>query len=444
MSKLLSKVYELMARAWKNARAIPPAAGCINPAYVLFFLLFYSESRLKRRIRHLYPDHELYFFSSAKAALTTLFAAMQSTTGRDQVLMSAYTCPDIASAVIRSSCNIGLFDLDETTLEPELGFLSGYKSSLEGNDSRLLSVGALILSNLYGLPDTIPEKLPDGVFLIDDACQSALSTRGEELVGASLDRIGLYSFGRGKALPAAGGGLLIVPRYSTEDQFSRQNFELLNRELSVLYEEIPKDTFVHDVVYLVKVFLIWLFEKPRLFWLPLRIKFLEIGQTKVRMNFEISASCKAAIAAMWSLLSSLESRRKKALSMMEHYPYGLAGPSTEDPLVNRRNSESVNHTNGYALIRYPLIVKPILKKRFEENEIVSKSLGISTSYPLCIYEYEDFEESILGLVSSGLVNINQDNSKVDKISKSILTIPVHRYISHADADLLDTIFSNAK
>src|SRR5262249_704901 len=147
-----------------------------------------------------------FFVSSGRAALTMLLETMRADSDRREVVIPAYTCFSVASAVARAGLLIRVCDVDLKTLDFDL--------------SALLRVGlrkavCIVPSGLYGLPGDLAalERIARdaGAFVIDDAAQCLGATQAGRACGSFGDA-GIYSLGRGKGLTTMGGGILVTHR----------------------------------------------------------------------------------------------------------------------------------------------------------------------------------------------------------------------------------------
>src|SRR5437667_7490298 len=108
----------------------------------------------------------LFFISSGRAALTVLLKALQQCSDRREVVVPAYTCFSVPSAVARAGLLIRLCDVDPKTL------------GLDFNALVRLDLGkalCIVSTGLYGMPDDLVAleviARTCGTFLVDDAAQ---------------------------------------------------------------------------------------------------------------------------------------------------------------------------------------------------------------------------------------------------------------------------------
>jgi len=181
-------------------RLVPPAGAPLSARAILRAAVpsALDKSRSTEILRRQVGGRHVYFISSGRAALTLLLRALQKLSNRREVVIPAYTCFSVPSAVVRAGLCIRLCDIDPKTLD------------LDHNALPRLDLGkvlCIVSSGLFGLPSdlvTLEEIARDyGTFLIDDAAQCLGAMLGERLCGTFGDA-GFYSLGRGKNITTMG------------------------------------------------------------------------------------------------------------------------------------------------------------------------------------------------------------------------------------------------
>ena len=133
-------------------------------------------------------NRQALFYGSAKQALYQLFSLLARGSQRRYVLVSSYTCPDIARAVISAGLKVAVVDVQAESLAMDWSKLPVDLAE---------DVLAIVLSNLYGVPEPSQpwEELAAGknILLIDDACQSFFSKENSVNVGLRANSLGLLS-----------------------------------------------------------------------------------------------------------------------------------------------------------------------------------------------------------------------------------------------------------
>jgi len=166
------------------------------------------ERLLREGLRRHLGGAEVTLHASGREALRVALAWLAKQSGRDEVLIPAYTCFSIPASAVAAGLRVRLVDVT----------LAGRVDPDSLASLPLERAAALVVSNLFGVPEPV-RALREccaraGVALIDDAAQSLGARAQEGPVGARGD-LGILSFGRGKPLGALGGGAIVWPAEPT-------------------------------------------------------------------------------------------------------------------------------------------------------------------------------------------------------------------------------------
>ena len=82
-----------------------------------------ARQRLEDDLKHHFNAPYVYTTSSGKAALTLILQALHSLTGRSEVVIPAYTCFSVPSAIQKAGLQVSLCDIDIATLDFNFGQL---------------------------------------------------------------------------------------------------------------------------------------------------------------------------------------------------------------------------------------------------------------------------------------------------------------------------------
>jgi dTDP-4-amino-4,6-dideoxygalactose transaminase len=243
-------------------RRLPPAGTPISLADVLAYCPGLANpevarQRLRELIKRETGARHCLLTGSGRTALWLVLEAMKGLSGeegRETILLPAYTCASLPSAVLRADLKPVPVRLDEATLDYREDALA---AALERH--RPLAVLAV---NLFGMPGRSPRwaamAKEAGAYFVDDAAQ----TLGSWCAGRPSGRwgdAGFYSLARGKNITAMGGGILVTDR----DDLA----EVLQREagrLGVVSRRREIRTVVEAVAF-------WALLRRRLFWLARHI-----------------------------------------------------------------------------------------------------------------------------------------------------------------------------
>ena len=160
------------------------------------------ERILRDGLRRQLAGAEVTLYASGREALRVAFEWLAKQSGRDEVLVPAYTCFSIPASAVAAGLRVRLVDVT----------LSGRVDPKALDLLPLERAAALVIPNLFGVAEPVRalrERLaPAGVAVIDDAAQSLGARTPEGPAGARGD-LGILSFGRGKPLGALGGGAIV-------------------------------------------------------------------------------------------------------------------------------------------------------------------------------------------------------------------------------------------
>ncbi len=410
-------------------RTLPPAAA---PIYfrdlIAGFRGYIRGAReiegLERDLKGFFGVRYCFIVSSGKTALFVILRALKALhEERDEVLIPAYTCYSVPSAIVRAGLKVRLCDVNPESLDFDFEQLSGAlplervqghagRESLHPKDeesdranhehSRLLAVLGI---HLFGLPADI-EKLREligdpYVTIVEDAAQAMGGSWKGQKIG-TLGDVGFFSLGRGKALSTVEGGVILTNR------------EDIAEEIMNAAKILPSLSVTALISIMAKAVAMTIFLRPALFWLPKSLPFLRLGETIYDPNFRMNrvSGFQAGLAKRWKeKLAKLQNVRGENAAKwaslpgdprLFHYPLGQG---------NTRN-----------LVRYPIrVLNDGLRKRvLMESE--KRGLGIMPGYP----------DSVDGIGELNADFREQSFPSAKRISREIITLPVHSFVSNED------------
>ena len=181
----------------KIRRTIPPTAAPLKISDLFCGVAGLINGKkyiekFKREVRDYFNVKHIFLTSSGKASLAVILRALSSLSGRREVLIPAYTCYSVPSAIIKAGLKVALCDIDPSTLDFDHKQL---KSAV--NDNTL----CVITNHLFCVPsdtDAVNEICKkQGVFVIEDAAQAMGGDYKNRKLGTNGDA-GFFSLGRGK------------------------------------------------------------------------------------------------------------------------------------------------------------------------------------------------------------------------------------------------------
>lgn len=183
---------------------VSPTAGLSLKARDFFSLPFSSTERsLETKLADFLGTDYVQIECSGTAALVVALEALKLHSHRKQVVLSAYTCPWVALAVIHCGLIPVVADSQSDNFDYSSDALNGVCSS-----DTLVVVHTHLAGRVADIEKTISIAKSVGAYVIEDAAQSLGAQLNGKSVGLFGD-IGFYSLGVGKGLTIFAGGVLV-------------------------------------------------------------------------------------------------------------------------------------------------------------------------------------------------------------------------------------------
>ena len=141
---------------------------------------------------------------SGTAALVVALLTLKKLSPRREVVISAYTCPWVAIAVVHCGLKPVLCDTQKNHFQLDLSALNQV-----ANSNTLAIVPTHLAGRVAELVDLIALAKSIGAYVVEDAAQSLGAKLNGKPVGL-LGDIGFYSLGVGKGLTIFAGGVLVA------------------------------------------------------------------------------------------------------------------------------------------------------------------------------------------------------------------------------------------
>lgn len=391
-------------------RTLPPAIAPLNISDLLWGILgiFLERKFLKQfedELCHYFSVPYCFLFSSGKAALAfTLLALKEMAPKRHEVVLPAYVCYSVPSAVVHTGLKVVPCDLRPHTLEMNLKKLSPLL-----RDTTL----CVIVPHLFGVPARMSQIVrlchEKDIIVIEDAAQTIGVTYNGTMLGTQGD-IGFFSLGRGKTISTVEGGILITKDTS------------IGRLLRARLPRLDSYTATGKAILLLKAFLLFLFSHPNLYWFPKSLPVLRLGETVYDPDFPLKKMCEvqAGLARNWKKkLKYFNAQRKKnAVTFVS----ALSDKSLS-PFIS-------NNGRPPACLRLPLF----MEERGDKDHILSESekrgLGLMFTYP----------DSIDGIPELKNMLAYGRYPEAKRMAEHILTLPVHPLVSEQDVQKIICLF----
>jgi len=409
-------------------RTLPPAAAPIylRDIFSGFSALCHGRQELTRfeaELKDYFAVSHCFLVSSGKAALTVILNALKELhPDKNQVLIPAYTCYSVPSAIVRAGLRIQLCDMDPNTLDFDYTQLSKLlhppnPQPNELNEPKQLKQPkhldepnkpflSIIPAHLFGIPSDIHRLrslLGDAeVVIVEDAAQ-AMGGKWKSKKLGTLGDVSFFSLGRGKALSTVEGGIILTNRDDIAEKISK------------LLTHVPGYNILESFKLVIEAISLSLLTRPSLFWIPKSLPFLRLGETNYDPGFKIRrmSSFQAGMARNWKTKIEGFQKIRKVHS------------KTWSTLMNDLKTHelsTINHPPDSNLIRFPIrVVNPSLTKAILRQSD-KKGLGIMPTYP----------DSINGIPALKDTFADQQFPVARQYSQQLITLPVHKYVSKRD------------
>lgn len=389
-------------------RTLPPASAPLSIVDIINGLAGLAQSR--KTLNHVSEticedfrvDHA-FFVSSGKAAITlTLQALSKMHPEKTMLVVPAFNCYSVPSAIFRAGLTVQPCDIDPYTLNFNTDELD---KILDRYSGKILGVFA---THFWGLPFDIAElrtQIQDqSIAIIEDAAQAMGCTAGGRPVGISGD-VGIFSLSRGKALSAGEGGIIITSNTAIAQQ------------IKPLVDALPDYTRVQIVKLMVINIILSICISPWIFWLPKMLPFLKLGETLFEPDFQLLKlnGFQAGLLKNWQKkLKWLSNQRALRVAL---YTEKLQSLKQIKLLTNLWKNENLS------CIRYPIMVKDEKTRNrliFQSNK---RGLGLSTAYPDTINSIKE-------------INVPADQSFTNAryLVDHVVTLPCHPLVTKRDID----------
>lgn len=345
------------------------------------------------------PDHwHTRFVDSGTSALgLALKEAVDRAAHPDPiVLLPAYGCPDLLSATVFAGARARLVDLmpDRPWLDHE-----ALQSAIDERVVAIVAVNFLGIEEQLDALQSIAAR--HGIPLIHDCAQSFQAG-----IESPLDTV-ILSFGRGKPVSLLGGGAVLT-------RMSPAN--------SGKGAPLPKATAGNRIRFRAKATAYNLLARPGAYWIPERIPFLRLGETRYKALENIAPASPAALAYLQSnaqrhTRSTGESRRRLR-----------AGLGTLDVPGLVDLPARCNVDDDAPLLRYPLLLPDKAKRDAVLQQLRHAGLGASSFYDAVLPDIEGVPFD--AVIEPDLL----PNAR--SFAERLLTLPCHDDVESRDVDAM--------
>ena len=320
----------------------PPAGSPLTPAMLARERVDDLAGALAARL----GANRVDLVASGREALRRGLAAVAAESGRDEVVIPAYTCYSVAAAAVAAGLRVRLVDvtprgaIDAAALE---------RLPLE-------RAAAVVVCNLFGVPEPVTAlaQLCDaaGAALVDDAAQTLGAATAEGPVGGR-GSLGVLSFARGKPLAALGGGALVWSRAPRGAPPAAPRPRRLRAALLAL---------AHDIVL-----------SPLAFGWVAALPGLHVGETRFESDFARGEISGESLALAQARLARLETENAERARRAEQLAVRIAETTDFEPLLA---------PSGQGVYpRLALLAPDPARRDAALARLLARGLGASGMYP---------------------------------------------------------------
>ncbi len=339
--------------------------------------------------------------SSGRAALTIILKALSRISGKEEVMVPAYTCFTVPAAVVRAGLKVRLNDIEISSFDLD-------HSQLENQD--LNRVLAIVATSLFGLPVDMKRISAfagrNDLFLVDDSAQSLGASWNGEKAGTFAD-VGFYSLSKGKNITTIEGGIIVT------------NDDNIAREIGLLVSSLPHADGLKNLKYFAQSLMYAVFLHPHLYRLPDKLPFLRLGISEFNPEFKIGgfSSWQASLGKqLLNKLGQLNQKRRQTAYELSDELRGCDGLIV--PQIRTRCEP--------AFLRLPILVdNPAVRDKIYRG-LLKAGIGVSKMYPLALDQIPQLQPHLAGETN------RFPNARF--VASHILTLPTHPYLKHSDKE----------
>jgi dTDP-4-amino-4,6-dideoxygalactose transaminase len=378
-----------------------PVASPISPAALLRALRLATigddsvERTAVELLRREFGAHTAALTDSGTSAL--VLALRLAVPPGGVVAYPSYACVDLAAAARFAGVRVRLYDLDPSTLGPDLDSVRAVLRR---------GVNAIVVAHLFGYGADVlgvsELAAASGVTVIEDAAQGAGGTVHARRLGSFGD-LSVLSFGRGKGLCAGGGGALLGLRDPWSERLATTTVPAGGRG----YRQLAT-TAVQ-----------WALGRPSLYALPSMLPWLRLGEMVYHPATEPSATSRASMALLSSAFdlepADVESRRRTAAILDS-----MGGVEVARPLA------IAGARSGY--LRYAV-------RDLSGRRATNAALGIVRPYPRTLLEQHELRPS--------LMSDEPETPGATTLRRTLFALPTHRFVNPLDLKRIERWLSRA-
>ncbi|MES0328017.1 MAG: DegT/DnrJ/EryC1/StrS family aminotransferase [Gammaproteobacteria bacterium] len=360
--------------------------------------------------------YQTHYFASGTAALAAAITAAirLKPVARPEVILPAYGCPDLISAAIFAGAKPVLVDIEADRPWMDLEQLPAKISA---------NTVAIIAVNLFGISERLEQlhslAVQAEALLIEDSAQAFPSGNENDIWQGDLV---VLSFGRGKPVSLLGGGAVL---YNKENSRNSELARLLPEGTRQAEASIQK-----QIAFWFKASLYNWMIKPRLYWLPLSLPFLHLGETHYHPLSSLEGMDRIKTLLLPSNVNAYQyntmSAQKKLSMILDEQNFEGCG------LVDLPRACKIPEAKR--LLRYPLLVEPEARDQLYAR-LQRLGLGPSRMYPKALPEISGLE---------ALLSDQGSFPAATSFAERMLTLPTHSHVRHTDIEKIRQVIQSVR
>ncbi len=354
-------------------------------------------------VSSLFASYQVQFYASGTAALAAaICVAIKLKNGKDsEIILPAYSCPDLVSAVIYAGAKPVLVDFEVERPWLNLSLLA---------DAITKKTVAIVAVNLFGIAERWVQlrELANqaDLLLIEDSAQ--YFPGGDERQSWHGDLV-VLSFGRGKPVSLLGGGAVL-----TKNTALFECLEKPKKSSVSLYQRLLLGLKARSYNAMIS---------PFVYWLPQALPFLHLGETRYHALTGIDAMDQGREALLVANISRYQDdvetirRCKKISNILDTLDQVINLPQVCGVEWNRR------------LLRYPLLLDAGLRDDVY-RQLNQAGLGASIMYP----------DTLPGINGLNHLFEKKDFPQARAFAASLITLPTHNNVNNKDIKKIKNLF----
>lgn len=358
-----------------------------------------------RDIEGLFEPYRLRLFHSGTAALAAaVMAAMaRKPTTAPEVLLPAYACPDLVSAILHAGAKPVLVDLEHHT-----PWLDQTQLLEKINAQTVAIIGVNFLGIEERMAGLYAISRESGITLIEDSAQCLVEPADETCTRGDFI---IQSFGRGKPASVLGGGAVLW------------RDPMLDAYLPEAASVNTSDP-VGSVSASLKIMLYNALLTPYLYGVVDRLPFLRIGETR----FKVLETIQAASVQVTSRLSTNIQRYRDRQGHAQQWLEDMIGRIHRVQIVDLAHLSA--QSTRLRLLRYPLLVTDADLRERLYFALRQAGLGVSRMYPVPLPEISGLSAR---LGDPGLY------PQAQSFAGGLLTLPTHQGVRRRHVAKMEAI-----